>query len=148
MTQDDSTDPPVPSPLPPPPAPSPAPLGNQAFAPIGPPDRSDARSFSFDGGAATYIGTALLALLITVVTVGLAFPFALVLRQRWQAKHTFVEGRQLQFTGTGIGLFGNWIKWLLLTIITLGIYSFWVVPRIIKWTVEHQEFSGAQLATS
>jgi len=98
------------------------------------------RSFTFDGGAGTYIGTGLLAFLITVLTLGIAYPYALVLRQRWRAKHTFINGHRLVFLGTGIGLFGLWIKWLLLTIVTLGIYLLWVVPRIQKWVVENTDF--------
>ena len=99
-------------------------------------------NFTFDGGAATYVGTSILAFLVTVLTLGIAYPYALVLKQRWVAKHTYVEGRQLMFTGTGIGLFGNWIKWLFLCIITLGIYSFWVIPRVHKWVVEHTDFAN------
>ena len=102
--------------------------------------RTDVPAFYFDGGAGTYLGTGILASLITVVTLGIALPYAIVLRQRWVCKHTYIEGRRLMFTGTGIGLFGNWIKWLFLIVITLGIYSFWVVPRITKWKVENQAF--------
>ena len=102
--------------------------------------RTDVPAFHFDGGAGTYIGTAILATLITLVTLGIALPYAIVLRQRWVCKHTCIEGRRLMFTGTGIGLFGNWIKWWILMIITFGIYSFWVVPRLTKWKVEHQAF--------
>lgn len=102
--------------------------------------RGDVPAFYFDGGAATYVGTAILALLITVFTLGIMYPFALVLLERWKAKHTLIEGRRLVFTGTGMGLFGNWIKWLLLSIITLGIYLFWVRPRLTKWKVEHLAF--------
>ncbi|MDB4103118.1 YjgN family protein [Acidimicrobiales bacterium] len=102
--------------------------------------RTDVPSFYFDGGAATYFGTGLLAFLVTVLTLGIAFPFALVLRERWKAKHTYIEGRRLMFTGTGMGLFGNWIKWLLLMTVTFGIYTFWVIPRITKWKVERQAF--------
>lgn len=102
---------------------------------------SSAPTFYFDGGAATYFGTSILAFLVTVLTLGIAFPFALVLRERWKAKHTFIEGRQLIFNGSGLGLFGHWIKWFLLTIITLGIYSFWVMPRLTKWKVENTDFN-------
>ena len=98
------------------------------------------KTFTFDGGAGTYLGTAILAFLITVFTLGICYPYALVLRQRWIAKHTFVEGRQLKFTGTGVGLFGHWIKWFLLCVITLGIYGFWIAPRVRKWVVEHTDF--------
>lgn len=96
--------------------------------------------FRFDGGAATYLGTGILAFLITVFTLGICYPFALVLRERWRCKHTFIDGQRLVFTGTGLGLFGTWLKWLFFIIITLGIYSFWVGPRIQKWRTEHTDF--------
>jgi hypothetical protein len=96
--------------------------------------------FHFDGGAATYWGTTILAVLITVLTLSVCYPFALVLRERWRAKHTYLDGHRLVFTGTGLGLFGLWLKWLLLIIITLTIYTFWVAPRVQKWKVEHTDF--------
>jgi uncharacterized membrane protein YjgN (DUF898 family) len=105
---------------------------------------SKSKNFEFDGGAATYWGTSILAFLITVLTLGIAYPYALVLKQRWVAKHTIVKGFRLKFTGTGIGLFGNWIKWFLLCVITLGIYAFWVVPRLNRWIVEHTDFDDRQ----
>jgi uncharacterized membrane protein YjgN (DUF898 family) len=104
--------------------------------------------FHFDGGAATYLGTGILAFLITVFTLGVCYPFALVLRERWRAKHTYIDGHRLMFNGTGLGLFGLWLKWFFLILITLGIYSFWVAPRIQKWKIEHTDFDptweGAQ----
>lgn len=99
------------------------------------------REFKFDGGAATYWGTMLLAFIITVVTLGICYPFALVLKERWRCKHSFIDGQPLQFNGSGWGLFGHWIKWLFLCIITLGIYSFWVAPRVQKWVWENTNFA-------
>lgn len=96
--------------------------------------------FTFDGGAATYVGTALLGVLITVVTLGICYPFALVLKERWRAKHSYIDGHRLVFTGSAVGLFGLWIKWFLLSVITLGIYLFWVGPRIAAWKWEHTSF--------
>jgi uncharacterized membrane protein YjgN (DUF898 family) len=96
--------------------------------------------FHFDGGAATYVGTGILALLITIFTLGFCYPFALVLKERWRAKHSYIDGQRLTFTGSAIGLFGNWVKWLLLSFITLGIYLFWVGPRIAQWKWEHTDF--------
>jgi uncharacterized membrane protein YjgN (DUF898 family) len=103
--------------------------------------QSNSKRFTFDGGAATYLGTAILGLLITVLTFGICYPFAVVLNQRWRAKHSYIDGKQLVFTGSAWGLFGNWIKWLLLSIITLGIYLFWVIPRVQKWIWENTDFS-------
>lgn len=96
--------------------------------------------FHFDGGAATYLGTGLLGFLITVCTFGICYPFAVVLTQRWRAKHSYIDGQRLVFTGSAMGLFGNWIKWFLLSLITLGVYLFWVGPRIARWKWEHTDF--------
>jgi Predicted membrane protein len=98
--------------------------------------------FTFDGGAATYLGTAILGFLVTVCTLGICYPFALVLQQRWRCKHTLIDGQRLAFTGSAVGLFGHWIKWFLLSVITLGIYLFWVQPRVQKWVTENTEFAA------
>jgi uncharacterized membrane protein YjgN (DUF898 family) len=100
------------------------------------------KKFTFDGGAATYWGTALLGFLVTALTAGLCYPFALVLMERWRAKHSFIDGQQLVFNGSAWGLLGRWIWWLLLIIVTLGIYSFWVMPRIQKWKWENTTLSN------
>jgi uncharacterized membrane protein YjgN (DUF898 family) len=106
------------------------------------------KTFEFDGGAGTYLGTGILGFLITIFTLGICYPFALVLRQRWKAKHTYINGRRLVFVGSAMGLFGNWIKWLLLSIVTLGIYLFWVMPRVNKWIVENTDFDAASVQRS
>ncbi|MDR1441450.1 MAG: DUF898 family protein [Bifidobacteriaceae bacterium] len=95
--------------------------------------------FGFDGGAATWIGVQILGVVVTVVTLGLGFPWAVVMVYRWKAKHTIVNGYRLRFTGTAMGLFGKWILWLVLLIITCGIYILWLYPHLTKWIVEHQE---------
>ena len=97
--------------------------------------------FEFDGGAATYVGTAILAALVTVLTAGICYPFAVVLRQRWRAKHSMIDGRRLEFTGSAWGIFGRWVWWLFLVFVTLGIYSFWVMPRMERWKWEHTRFA-------
>ncbi len=99
--------------------------------------------FTFDGGAATYIGTALLGVLITVFTLGVCYPFALVLTEQWRCKHTYIDGQQLVFRGRAMGLFGRWVLWLLLSIVTLGIYLFWVAPRLQRWRTVNTDFASA-----
>ncbi|GAA2000759.1 hypothetical protein [Catenulispora subtropica] len=102
--------------------------------------------FTFDGGAATFWGTALLAWLVTVFTLGICYPFGVVLMRRWKAKHSFIDGRRLIFTGSALGLWGNWLKWWFFCVITLGIYGFWVIPRLTRWTWEHTDFDPADVA--
>lgn len=104
--------------------------------------------FMFDGGAATFWGTALLAGFVTLITLGICYPFEVVLMQRWQAKHSSIDGRRLVFTGSAWGLFGNWLKWWFLTVITLGIYGFWVIPRLTRWKWENTSFDPAAQTAS
>ena len=103
--------------------------------------QANSKRFTFDGGALTYVGTGILGLLITLFSLGILYPFALVLRHRWRAKHSYIDGKQLTFTGSAWGLFGNWLKWLFLSIITLGIYLFWVGPRIQRWIWQNTDFA-------
>lgn len=145
------------APTPPPPwdglsaaPPPPGPTAGAQLAPYGAPSppavhvQASGRpegSFQFDGGAGSFLLTGIGAFLLTVLTLGLALPWAVCMRYRWQTQHTIINGRRLRFTGTGGGLFGNWIKWLLLIVVTVGIYSLWVTPRITRWAVEHQDFA-------
>lgn len=95
----------------------------------------------FDGGLLQLIGWKLLGALITICTLGICYPWAFCMVYSWEAKHTVINGKRLQFNGTAVGLFGNWIKWLLLTFITCGIYSFWLVIALKKWKIKHTEFA-------
>lgn len=96
----------------------------------------------FDGGLLQLIGWKLLGGLITMLTIGICYPWAVCMEYNWEIKHTVINGKRLRFDGTAVQLFGNWIKWLLLTIITIGIYGFWVSIAIKKWKTKHTHFVG------
>lgn len=98
------------------------------------------RNSYFDGGLLSYIGTWILATLVTVLTFGICAPWGICMMYNWKIKHTVVDGHRLDFDGTAIQLFGNWIKWFLLTIITLGIYGFWVFIKVEQWKAKHTYF--------
>ena len=95
----------------------------------------------FDGGLLQLIGWQILGGLVTVLTLGICYPWAVCRIYRWEAKHTVINGRRLRFDGTAVQLFGSWIKWLCLTIITLGIYGFWLNIKLIKWKTKHTVFA-------
>lgn len=91
----------------------------------------------FNGGILGYIGINILHFLMVTLTLGVAYPWALVMKERWIAKHTIIDGQQIIFDGSGLELIGSWIKWMFLTVITLGIYLFWVEIKIIGWKTKH-----------
>ena len=95
---------------------------------------------AFAGGLLGLIGIHILQVLLTVCTLGLGFPWAVCIKERWIAKHTYIDGKQLCFDGTGGHLFGKYILWVLLTIITLGIYGFWLDIKMKQWVVKHTHF--------
>lgn len=95
----------------------------------------------FDGGLFQLLGWRILGFLVTALTLGICYPWAVCMVENWKVKHTVIEGRRLAFDGKAVQLFGNWIKWLLLVIITLGIYSFWLAIAMKKWVAKHTYFA-------
>ena len=91
----------------------------------------------FTGGLLGLIGINLLQVILITITLGLGTPWAICMKERWIARHTIIDGRQLMFDGTGSQLFGNFIKWFLLTILTLGIYGFWLDIKMKQWITKH-----------
>lgn len=91
----------------------------------------------FDGNTMQLIGIRILSGLLSGITLGLAYPWAMCMRVRWEVKHTVINGRRLRFTGTGGQLFGRYILWAFLTVITLGIYGIWYGLGMKKWVVKH-----------
>ncbi|WP_223879779.1 DUF898 domain-containing protein [Paenibacillus spiritus] len=101
--------------------------------------RTEQQSY-FDGGLLQYIGWSILGALVTICTLGICSPWALVMIYRWKIEHTVIDGRRQTFDGTAMQLFGNWMKWWLLCIVTIGIYSFWLNIKLEQWRVKHTHF--------
>lgn len=97
--------------------------------------------FEFRGTGGSYLWLAIWTGFLTTITCGLLWPAAYAAQQRWIAKNTLIDGKQLVFTGTGMGIFGVWLKILLLSIITLGIYAPWGWCAIKQWQVSNSYFA-------
>ncbi len=98
----------------------------------------------FDGGYFAFIGYSILVGFVTMITLGIAFPWMCCLMQRWKAKHTIVCGKRMYFDGTGVQLIGRFLLWSLLTLITFGIYGFWMALAINRWITKHTHFVGEE----
>ncbi|MDY0023302.1 MAG: DUF898 family protein [Candidatus Izemoplasmatales bacterium] len=95
----------------------------------------------FTGGLLGLIGINILSFILILFTLGIGLPWAVCIKQRWYAEHTYINGKRLAFVGNGGQLFGQYIKWLLLTIITIGIYAFWLNIKMHKWVVSKTVFA-------
>ncbi|MAK25653.1 MAG: hypothetical protein CMA02_00060 [Euryarchaeota archaeon] len=78
--------------------------------------------------------TKLGAFLLTIITLGIAKPWAdTMVINKW-ASNLVIDGRTVRYSGTGMELFGIWIKVLLLSIVTIGIYYlFWGKYAVNKY---------------
>ena len=91
----------------------------------------------FNGGLLGYIGITLLASFIMLITLFIGTPWAECMIQRWVAKHTKINGKQVVFDGKGIQLFGKYIAWFILGVITIGIFWLWLPIKKQKWIMKH-----------
>lgn len=97
--------------------------------------------FEFRGRGLEYLWLFIWTSLLTIFTLGIFVPWAVVAQLRWIAAHTTIDGKQLCFKGSGIGYFANWLLTVILTIITLGIYLPWGITRYIRWIISNTYFA-------
>ncbi len=83
--------------------------------------------------------------LITIFSLGIAYPWALCLKYQATAHHKVICGRRMKFIGDPKELFKHWITWWLLSVVTIGFYSFAVHIRMDQWVVANTVFDDTPL---
>ncbi|NCC90979.1 MAG: DUF898 family protein [Spirochaetia bacterium] len=99
-------------------------------------------NFQFRGKGGSYFWLMIWTSILVVITLGIAYPWTLCSIEKWKAKHTYIDDRQLVFMGTGAGLFGTWLLIFFLTLITLGIYAPWGSCRLQRWKTNNLLFAN------
>jgi uncharacterized membrane protein YjgN (DUF898 family) len=97
--------------------------------------------FEYKGTGLGYLWLWIWTTLLTIVTFGLFFPWAMTSKERWIAQNTFIDDKQLCFKGSGAGLFANWVLIVILSMITFGIYIPWGACRIQRWKTNNTYFA-------
>jgi len=98
----------------------------------------------FTGGAFANFFIGLITAIVSVITLFLAYPVMVCWHKRWEANHTYINGRRLRFDGKAMQLFGKFIIWLLLSLITFGLYYiFCMRVALEKWYTKHTHFAGS-----
>ena len=100
-----------------------APIQQAAVTPVGVPVQSIWKIKMADKGL---FFTKLGAFLLTILSLGIAKPWAdTMVINKWTS-NLVIDGRTVRYSGTGMELFGIWIKVFLLSLVTIGIYYlFW-----------------------
>ena len=84
--------------------------------------------------------TKIFAWMITVFTLGFAYPWAKCMVFNKWAENVRIDGRRIKFTGNGGEFLEVWVKIFLLSSITCGLYYFFVgykeVPKYVDSKIE------------
>lgn len=91
----------------------------------------------FDGTTLEFFGYSILASIIIIFTLGIAFPWAYTMIIKWQMSHYTVSGVRMSFDGNGLQFLGTCILCMLLCLVTFGIYSPWATVQLNKWCYRH-----------
>ena len=96
----------------------------------------------FTGGMFAHFFLKLFSNLFSALTLGIAHPFMVCWRKKWELSHTYINGKQLAFDGNGFQFWGRYMLWYFLSIITLGIYFlFFMNVGVAKWEAKHTHFA-------
>ena len=99
--------------------------------------------FEFHGKGGSYLWLVIWTTFLCIITGGLFYPWAFCASQKWIAKSTSIDEKQLVFKGTGGGVFGTWLLIVLLSVITAGIYIPWGYCRLMRWKTNNLYFAEA-----
>lgn len=88
------------------------------------------RGSYFDGTLLGFIGNRLLAWLLTIITLGIAAPWAVCMKKQWELEHTVVNNHRLKFTGNAAEAIGTWILYLIVT------YAALAGAALLLWNLE------------
>ncbi len=97
----------------------------------------------FTGGAFANAFIGWISVLVSVLTLGLAYPAMACWKNRWRASHTYINGKQLAFDGKALQFLGKFMLWLLLSVVTIGIYYIVCMKvAVVKWETKHTHFAS------
>ena len=80
-----------------------------------------------------------------IITLGLAYPWILCMKQEARCKHTIICGKRLKFIGDPKELIGHWLVWWLVIIITFGLYGLVVKIKFQQWVAANTVFEDTEL---
>jgi uncharacterized membrane protein YjgN (DUF898 family) len=100
--------------------------------------------FSFRGEFDELLGIFVPGILLTIITLGLYYPFFHANVRRFFVNETRFGHAPFSFTGDGRGIFARHLALYILIPITLGIYGFWHVAFRHRYYWEHTAFGTAR----
>jgi len=97
---------------------------SQFSAPAAAPDENHPFTFSFEGSGGEYFGIVIVNWLLTVLTLGLYYPWAKARKLSYLYSSTEFQGSRFAFHGTGQEMFKGFIKAILILILLVGLFIY------------------------
>lgn len=114
-----------------------------AFVPAAKEEGEEDGASRFTGGVLANFGIGLLAGVVTLLSLGLAYPAMRCMKLRYKTRNCVIDGRKLVFDGRAGELFKKYIVWWGLSAVTLGVYGVLFLPlRLRQWETAHTRFEG------
>ncbi|MGL4990447.1 MAG: hypothetical protein ACRC57_04660 [Sarcina sp.] len=98
----------------------------------------------YDKTVKNYIKLHIKVFLLGIITLGLAYPWIVCMKQKAKCENMVICGKRLKFIGNPKDLISCWILWFFLTIITLGVYWIIVKVRFEQWIVANTIFEEVE----
>jgi len=104
--------------------------------------------FSFRGAAREFMNLYLKGALLSVLTLGLYYPFFHARRHQYLTSRSYFGNERFDWDGRGGDLFGIYALAVLLALPTLGLYAFWFQARKQRYIWGHTTFSSARFRST
>ena len=104
--------------------------------------------FSFRGGVRDFIAIYIKGWLLTLVSLGLYYPYWQNRRQTFMIANSYFGNQKFAFDGQGRDLFGAFVLHLLLTLPTLFLCWIWYGARLQRYYAEHTSFQAARFRST
>lgn len=99
------------------------------------------------GSALKYALIAIGMTVVTVLTLGLAYPLMSTMLERYRIGNTWLGSEQFSFTGRARDLFPRWLLYWLLLLPTFFIIVFWYRARELRYFTAHTELDGLRFSS-
>lgn len=104
--------------------------------------------FSFRGSAGEFLPLFIGGWMLTVLTLGLYYPYHYVRQRGFFVRNTYFGSRSFDFDAHGSEMLGPWFGANLLTFFTLGLSQLWLQAWRERFAWGHTTFGGARFSSS
>ena len=104
--------------------------------------------FSFRGKTEDFLRLFLTGSFLTVITLGLYYPFFATQRHGFMVSHSYFGSRKFDFDGNGRDLLKPFLLALLLTLPTLGMYWYWFLAKKQRYFWERTSFGPVRFQST